>query len=360
MVDIYLVGGAVRDELLGLPVTERDWVVVGGDDDAMTRQGFRQVGKDFPVYLHPGTQEEYALARTERKSGRGHRGFETRTGPGVTLEEDLSRRDLTINAMAQDDQGSIIDPYGGQQDLKDRRLRHVSPAFAEDPLRILRVARFAARFDGFAIADDTQKLMVKMVQNGELATLPAERIFMETNKALATDSPQVFFQVLTDIGANTVLWPEIQPVNIAQLARWQADHESMHAFVMLLCGLPLADIERLAVRLKVPGEYRDMAMLASRFLGAWQTERHLATEDVLTWLYDLDAFRRPDRFRALCLLLVAFTSAGAAAALPRDRWPELLTRAAQITARDVAGNLRGPAIGDAIRVKQLEVLEQMR
>jgi tRNA nucleotidyltransferase (CCA-adding enzyme) len=359
-VDIYLVGGAVRDQLLGLPVTERDWVVVGADDDTMTRLGFRQVGKDFPVYLHPDTQEEYALARTERKSGQGHRGFETRSGPGVTLEQDLARRDLTINAMAMDETGHIVDPYGGQRDLRARRLRHVSAAFSEDPLRVLRAARFAARFTGFTIAGDTFELMARMVQSGELQTLPAERVFMETNKALATDSPRTFFEVLKELGANEVLWPELLASNIAGLARWTTDHEPMHAFVILLCRLPLADIERFAARLKAPGDYRDMALLASRFLGAWQAGSHLGTGDILEWLYDLDALRRPERFRTLCGLMAAFTHGSADSDQPDDRWLEYLSTAMQVTARDVGSQLRGPAIGEAIKTRQREALEQIR
>ena len=201
--EIYLVGGAVRDELLGLPVAERDWVVVGSSVEEMLAQGYRPVGKDFPVFLHPHSNEEYALARTERKKGSGHRGFQIHTSPELSLEEDLQRRDLTINAMAKNASGKIIDPYGGQQDLQARVLRHVSDAFIEDPLRVLRVARFAAKFAslGFTIADETLQLMQRMVKTGELKELPPERIWQETRNALATESPGKFFVVLYTINA---------------------------------------------------------------------------------------------------------------------------------------------------------------
>ncbi|EGY28131.1 tRNA nucleotidyltransferase/poly(A) polymerase [Candidatus Regiella insecticola 5.15] len=212
--DIYLVGGAVRDNLLKLPVTERDWVVVGATAKQLLSQGYRQVGKNFPVFLHPMSQEEYALARTERKTGSGHTGFICHAAPDVTLEEDLRRRDLTINAMAwrdTDNGGELIDPYHGKEDIANRVLRHVSDAFSEDPLRILRVARFAARFAslGFTIAPETEALMAAMTDNGELSTLMPERIWQETEKALFSQSPQIYFQVLHHCGALAVLFPEI-------------------------------------------------------------------------------------------------------------------------------------------------------
>ncbi len=214
----YLVGGAVRDALLGLPVREKDWVVVGADPEDMVAAGYRPVGKDFPVFLHPQSKEEYALARTERKSGRGYHGFTFHTGAEVTLEEDLIRRDLTVNAMAQDDDGSLVDPYGGQRDLQARLLRHVSPAFAEDPVRILRVARFATRFAplGFRVADETMDLMRQMVERGEADHLVPERVWKETERALSGDGrdesgyrPSVYFQVLHDCGALARVMPEL-------------------------------------------------------------------------------------------------------------------------------------------------------
>ncbi len=209
--EVYLVGGAVRDRLLGLPVSERDYVVIGASPAAMIEQGFRPVGRDFPVFLHPETHEEYALARAERKSGIGHGGFQFQTGPEVSLVSDLARRDLTINAMAEGPGGEIIDPYGGRTDLESRVLRHVSSAFVEDPLRLLRVARFSARFHalGFRLAPETRSLMQAMSQSGELTTLAPERIWQETRRALATDHPERYIQTLREVGALKILFPEI-------------------------------------------------------------------------------------------------------------------------------------------------------
>jgi len=209
--EVYLVGGAVRDGLLGLPVRERDWVVVGARPEDLERQGYMPVGREFPVFLHPQTKEEYALARLERKVAPGYRGFTTRSSADVTLEEDLKRRDLTINAIAQAPSGEIIDPYGGQQDLQARVLRHVSEAFVEDPVRILRLARFAARFAdlGFSVAEETLTLMRKMVASGEVDALVPERVWQETERALGESRPDVFFQTLRDCGALAVIFPEI-------------------------------------------------------------------------------------------------------------------------------------------------------
>lgn len=208
---IYLVGGAVRDQLLGLPIKDRDWVVVGATPKTLLAMGYQQVGKDFPVFLNPQTKEEYALARTERKSGKGYTGFVCDFSSEITLEQDLIRRDLTINAMAQDEQGNLYDPYQGKKDLDQRILRHISPAFAEDPLRVLRVARFAARFHhlGFYIAPETLDLMKNLTQSGELAHLTAERVWLETEKALNEPNPKVYFEVLRQIGALKVLFPEL-------------------------------------------------------------------------------------------------------------------------------------------------------
>jgi len=215
---VYLVGGAVRDNLLGLPVTERDWVVVGATQSDMLKEGFVQVGKDFPVYLHPSSKEEYALARTERKVSRGYTGFECNSAQTVTLEEDLLRRDLTINAMAQNACGDIIDPYQGLTDIETKTLRHVSPAFSEDPLRILRVARFAARFAhlGFSVADDTLQLMQTMANAGELGTLPAERVWRETEKAMTEQCPDIFFAVLSHAKATSPWFESLYPAITGQ------------------------------------------------------------------------------------------------------------------------------------------------
>ena len=233
----YLVGGAVRDRLLGLEVRERDWVVVGTTADELLKQGYKEIGRSFPVFLHPDTQEEYALARRETKTAPGYRGFEVDFGPEVTLEEDLLRRDLTINAMAEDDDGRLVDPHGGERDLAEKVLRHVSPAFREDPVRILRVARFAARFDGlgFAIAADTMALMGEMVSRGEAAALVPERVWQETVRALGEDAPQRFFEVLRECGALKVIFPEIDRLwGVPQPKRWHPEIDTgVHVMMVL-------------------------------------------------------------------------------------------------------------------------------
>ncbi len=223
---IYLVGGAVRDQLLNIPVYDKDWVVVGSSPEEMLSNGFTAVGKDFPVFLHPKTKQEHALARTERKSGAGYTGFECHYAPDVTLEEDLIRRDLTINAMAQDEQGHIIDPYGGQRDLEDRILRHVSDAFIEDPLRVLRLARFAAKLRhlGFTVADETMVLMTQIAQSGELEHLTAERVWQEWHKSLSTQNPEIFLSVLRDCGALKVVLPELDCLfGVPQPEKWHPE-----------------------------------------------------------------------------------------------------------------------------------------
>lgn len=248
---IYLVGGAVRDRLLDCPVAERDWLVVGANPEDLLAQGFRPVGKDFPVFLHPETHEEYALARTERKTAPGYRGFAVDAGPAVTLEEDLLRRDLTINAMAQDDAGVLYDPYRGRDDLKRRLLRHVSPAFCEDPVRILRVARFAARYAhlGFRVADETRGLMRAMVDSGEADYLVAERVWAELYKALGERSPAEFFRVLRDCGALNVIFPEIEALfGVPQPAKYHPEIDTgEHSLMALAQAAKLSD--KPAVRL---------------------------------------------------------------------------------------------------------------
>jgi len=223
---IYLVGGAVRDRLLGLPVTERDWVVIGATGDELEARGFQRVGRSFPVYLHPDTQEEYALARTETKTGPGYRGFEVRADPHVTLEQDLARRDLTINAIAQAEDGHLVDPYGGRDDLENRVLRHVSDAFREDPVRVLRAARFAARFHelGFRLAEETLQLMSDMVAAGEVDALIPERVWKETLCALSATRPDIFFRILRDTGALKIIYPEVDALfGVPQPERWHPE-----------------------------------------------------------------------------------------------------------------------------------------
>ena len=340
---VYLVGGAVRDALLGLPVKERDWVVVGGTRDELLRRKFREVGRDFPVFLHPDSHEEYALARLERKVAPGYRGFAVEFGPEVTLEEDLARRDLTINAMAQASDGSLIDPYGGQRDLKARMLRHVSPAFIEDPVRILRVARFAARLAklGFAIAPETLALMRSMVERGEADALIPERVWQETEKALGEQEPAKFFQVLRDCGALRAAIPEIDALfGVPQPAQWHPEIDTgVHTLMVLEQAASLsadakvrfaalvhdlgkgttpreqwpshagheqrsvALIESLCARLRLPGEFRELGVIVARYHGNAHRAFELRPKSILDMLEKSDAFRRPERFT---LALLAF------------------------------------------------------
>ncbi|MBK4783557.1 MAG: multifunctional CCA addition/repair protein [Pantoea sp. Pent] len=337
----FLVGGAVRDALLRLPVKDRDWVVVGATPDSMLAQGYQQVGRDFPVFLHPESREEYALARTERKSGSGYTGFVTQFAPDVTLEQDLQRRDLTINAIAQDADGTLIDPYHGQQDLQQRTLRHVSAAFNEDPLRVLRVARFAARFAhlNFRVAPETQALMREMAHSGELAHLTAERVWKDTEKALLTRNPQVYFQLLRDCDALQVLFPEIDNLyGIPAPVKWHPEIDTgIHALMTLTMAAALSDqldvrfatlfhdvgkaltppekwpshhghgpagvpiVEALCQRLRVPNQVRDLALVVTEFHDVVHTiERQPA--DALVALFDrIDAWRKPDRVENMAL-----------------------------------------------------------
>ncbi|MHB2054026.1 multifunctional CCA addition/repair protein [Pantoea dispersa] len=337
----FLVGGAVRDALLRLPVKDRDWVVVGATPDSMLAQGYQQVGRDFPVFLHPESREEYALARTERKSGNGYTGFVTQFAPDVTLEQDLQRRDLTINAIAQAADGTLIDPYHGQQDLQQRTLRHVSAAFNEDPLRVLRVARFAARFAhlNFRVAPETQALMREMAHSGELAHLTAERVWKETEKALLTRNPQVYFKLLRDCDALQVLFPEIDNLyGIPAPVKWHPEIDTgVHALMTLTMAAALSDqldvrfatlfhdvgkaltppekwpshhghgpagvpiVEALCQRLRVPNQVRDLALVVTEFHDVVHTiERQPA--DALVALFDrIDAWRKPDRVEKMAL-----------------------------------------------------------
>ena len=338
---VYLVGGAVRDRLLGLPVRERDWVVVGATPEELVRAGYEPVGREFPVFLHPTTHEEYALARQERKVGPGYRGFTTQFAPAVSLEEDLRRRDLTINAMAEDENGVLIDPYGGRADLAARRLRHVSEAFVEDPVRILRVARFAARFAqlGFRVADETLALMRRITDAGEVRTLVPERVWQETERAIAEAHPEVFFEILRACGALAVIFPEIDALfGVPQPPRWHpeidtgvhimlalkyaADHGAPGAvrFAVLTHDLgkaqtPRADwpshhgheefgvplINDVCDRLKVPNTHRELAILAARYHTHVHRAMELRPATVLTLLENCDALRRPERFAELLL-----------------------------------------------------------
>jgi tRNA nucleotidyltransferase (CCA-adding enzyme) len=285
----YVVGGAVRDELLGLPVQDRDHVVVGATPAEMEAAGYRPVGKDFPVFLHPETHEEYALARTERKSGHGYKGFTVYAAPDVTLEADLARRDLTINAMAKDDDGTIIDPFNGRKDLASKLLRHVGEAFVEDPVRILRVARFAARF-GFAVAPETQALMIRMVDTGEADHLVPERVWQEFAKGLDEPQPALMFDVLEACGLRARLMPELKQVP----PTFSGPRAVRYA---VLCW-PLKEdqVKALSERLKVPNEERDLALVAVRLKESLSAAK---PKDLLNVLKRADAFRRPERFAQL-------------------------------------------------------------
>ncbi|MDC9590019.1 CCA tRNA nucleotidyltransferase [Xenorhabdus sp. XENO-10] len=314
---VYLVGGAVRDQLLGLPVIERDWVVVGGNPEALLSQGYQQVGKDFPVFLHPKTHEEYALARTERKSGQGYTGFTCYADPDVTLEEDLLRRDLTINAIAQTPKGELIDPYHGANDLKNRILRHVSTAFSEDPLRVLRLARFAARFAhlDFSIAPETQALIAEMVSSGELSSLTPERVWRETEKALTSQSPQVYFQILRDCGALAVLFPEIDNLFGVPLLEHDAGLHSLQVlristqlseeidirFASLCCHVEVTPLKQMCERLRIPNSARDLATIVTQYHHWVHTAEQLSPEALLALFNALDAWRKPQRIEQLII-----------------------------------------------------------
>lgn len=338
----YLVGGAVRDELLGLPVRERDWIVVGARPEELTAAGYKPVGKDFPVFLHPQTSEEYALARTERKTGPGYKGFATQFSPDVTLEEDLERRDLTINAIAKDmDTGALVDPFGGRKDLEARVLRHVSPAFVEDPVRVLRAARFAARFAplGFTVASETIELMREIAARGELDALVPERVWQETQRALEQDAPWTFFEVLREAHALKVIFPEVDALfGVPQPEQWHPEIDSgVHTMMVLqqaarLSADPIVRfaalvhdlgkgttppqewprhiaheqrsaklIEELCTRLKIPNNYREVAVHVGRYHLLAHKAKELRPSTLLELLENLDAFRRPERFEQYVL-----------------------------------------------------------
>ncbi len=359
----YLVGGAVRDELLGLPVVERDWVVVGATPDELAALGYRQVGKDFPVFLHPETHEEYALARTERKTAPGYHGFAVRYSPDVTLEEDLRRRDLTVNAMARAADGTLIDPYGGREDLDARVLRHVSAAFSEDPVRILRLARFAARFAplGFTIAPATAELLTEMVRAGEASALVAERVWAETAKALREARPAVYFRTLADCGALAAVYPEIAALG-ADSARFASALATLDRaagsgarqpvrFAALLLHLDsAAPVEALCARGRIPTEFRELAVAARRTLDAEPGPAADAAA-LLAFLESADALRRPERFADIVRTLGAMHPDGEH---PRAEPYARALDAALAVGLDAGERaaLRGPAIGARLRDKR--------
>ena len=407
---IYLVGGAVRDQLLGLPVRERDWVVVGATPAELEARGFRRVGRDFPVYLHPETHEEYALARTERKTGPGYRGFQVHAEPSVTLEEDLQRRDLTINAIAQTDDGELVDPSGGQAHLKGRLLHHVSDAFREDPVRILRVARFAARFHdlGFRVADATQRLMREMVQAGEVASLVPERVWQETASALAEPRPDIYVQVLRDCGALCVIFPEVDALfGVPQPAQWHPEIDTgVHValalreaarlsfstevrFAVLVHDLgkgttPQAELPRhvgheqrsvelvlrLCARLAVPNRFRDLALVVARSHGLCHRALELRPATLLSLLESLDAFRGGHRVNGFLDACEADARGRTGLSLRPYPQRELLLAVWQaalgVDTRAIAGpggegdGLSGEALGEAIRRARLAAVTMAR
>jgi tRNA nucleotidyltransferase (CCA-adding enzyme) len=372
----YLVGGAVRDELLGLSVQDHDWVVVGATPEDMQKQGFKQVGADFPVFLHPKTREEYALARTERKQGHGYHGFSVYSAPDVTLEEDLTRRDLTINAMAKSESGELIDPFGGRQDIENRQLRHVSEAFAEDPLRILRVARFAARFQplGFLVCEETMNLMRTMTDNGEVNHLVSERVWQETQRALHEKEPGTYFSVLHGCGALAVLVPELADPRYLEpaLAALRCVHKhcgsTEERFAALMSPLASSTCVARAQALKVPNESRELARLTTQFLSdITEAASERVTADTLLSLLDIaDYWRRPDRFAALLRVLDCTLGDTAARNLPATGLPvtDLLARAATaasgVEARAlIADGFTGKELGRAIHQQRLQRIQQV-
>jgi tRNA nucleotidyltransferase (CCA-adding enzyme) len=402
---VYLVGGAVRDRLLGRAVKERDWVVVGATPEELERQGFIPVGRDFPVFLHPKTKEEHALARLERKVGPGYRGFATEFSPTVTLEDDLRRRDLTINAMAEDAAGNIIDPYHGRRDLEARRLRHVSAAFAEDPVRILRVARFAARYAalGFEVAEETLALMRRMVDEGEADALVAERVWTETEKALAEPNPEVFITVLRACGALRVVYPEIDALfGVPQPQQWHPEVDTgVHQLMALRAAVKLgggvavrfavlmhdlgkgvtppellpahhghedagvALVEKLCARVRVPNQLRELAVIAARYHTHVHRALELRPETVLKTLESCDALRRPERF-ADFLLACEADARGRLGFEERD-YPQRayfarareLAASVALTSEERAG-MTGEQIGVELRRRRAAVIEELK
>jgi len=400
--ETYLVGGAVRDELLGRPIADRDYVVVGTTPEEMEARGFRRVGADFPVFLHPETHCEYALARTERKTAPGYRGFVVHADPSVTLVEDLQRRDLTINAMARSEAGGLIDPYGGLRDLNARVLRHVSTAFAEDPVRVLRVARFAARF-GFTVADETQALMRDMVAAGEVAALVPERVFAELDRALAEPYPWLFVQVLRDCGALQAQFPEIDALfGVPQPPRHHPEIDTgahvlltlraasalklsaRSRFAVLLHDLGkgltppsewpshrghevrgVAPVEALCARLRAPTEYRLLARLAARYHLEVHKVFTLRPITILRLLEAADAFRRPERFEELlgaCMADARGRLGQEDAPYPQaDWWRQARAAAAQVSGRTFAqAGLAGADIQERLHAARLDAIAALK
>jgi len=401
---VYLVGGAVRDERLGLPVKERDWCVVGATPEDLINDGYKQVGKDFPVFLHPETGEEYALARTERKTAAGYHGFAFDTSPDVTIEEDLSRRDLTINALALDSSGDLIDPFGGIQDLEKRLIRHVSDAFMEDPVRILRAAKFAARFThlGFRIAPQTRDLMRQMVADGEVDALVPDRVWKETEAALAGQNPRLYFEALRSCGALRVLFPEVDALfGVPQPAKWHPEIDTgLHTMMVVEESEKLSDdtevrfaalvhdlgkattnpaelpshpgheqrgnklIRKMAERLPIPRACRDLGMIVAEYHTHCHRALELRDDTIVRVLEKTDAFRRPERFEQY--LLACEADARGRTGMEKRDYPQaacLRTAFAAASAVDsgsIAKDLEDAEIADAIRKARIQAVGQAR
>jgi tRNA nucleotidyltransferase (CCA-adding enzyme) len=401
--DIYLVGGAVRDKLLNRQFNEQDWVVVGGTVEALETLGYRKVGKSFPVFLHPDSAEEYALARTETKTGPGYHGFEVYAGTDVTLEEDLQRRDLTINAIAADSDGKLIDPWGGRADIDARILRHVSDAFREDPLRVLRVARFAASLHDldFSIAPETMTLMREITASGEIAALTPERVWKETEKALRTQRPDIYLQTLRDCGALQVIFPEIDVLfGVPQPEKWHPEIDTgIHVLMVMQMTAKLSDsvavrfagmvhdlgkgttkqewwpshrdherrgvklIEQLSERLGIPNSCRDLAVQVARYHTHIHRALELRPDTVMRVLEAVDAFRRPERFEEF--LLTCEADARGRTGMEDSPYHQAdIMRAALAAALTVdnaaikAQGLEGPAFGEALKTLRITAISQ--
>ena len=399
----YLVGGAVRDRLLGLDVRERDWVVVGATADQLLKQGYKEIGRSFPVFLHPETQEEYALARRETKTAPGYRGFEVDFGPEVTLEEDLMRRDLTINAMAEDDAGRLVDPHGGERDLAEKVLRHVSPAFREDPVRILRVARFAARFNtlGFAIAPETMALMREMVERGEAAALVPERVWQETARALGEDAPQRFFEVLRECGALKVIFPEIDRLwGVPQPKRWHPEIDTgVHVMMVLEQAARFSDkvevrfaalthdlgkgvtpeqywprhsgheaasvrlVGEMCERLGAPRRFRTLAEKVARYHGVCHRADELRPDTKLKVLESLGAFRADSLLEDF--LVACEADYRGRLGMTEDAYPaadvfrRAFAAASNVSGGDLAGEgYEGARLGDELRRRRIAAIAE--
>lgn len=399
---VYLVGGAVREQLLGLPIKERDWVVVGATPEDLLKKKFIQVGRDFPVFLHPETKEEYALARTERKSGQGYYGFKCQFDSSITLEEDLARRDLTINAIAMDDQGRIIDPYQGQKDIENKILRHVSPAFIEDPVRVLRVARFAARYHhlGFQLANETRRLMYSMVKRGELEHLVPERVWQEWQQSLNEKNPDEFIHILRATDALRVILPEIHDLfGVPNPPKYHLEIDSgIHTLMVLKAAAALTEdpvtrfaalvhdlgkaltpetlwpkhyehektgikvIESLCARLRVPNQYRSFAVLVCRFHLSIHRIKELRANTIVKILEQTDAFRRPELFSNL-LIAAQADAEGCGREIHTShtqQWNDILAECVKITPQQIIEQgYEGEAIKQALHQQRVASIKRL-